>query len=362
MRMVKLTDSAACYLTDWLTHWFGLSSDCLTGERASSSFSECLIDWQTNGRSFRRADGPRIVRPTDKWSVGTVWRTDWCIDCLADCVTDYANDSQISSTGKWEVKVIFHQPLHFLGRITWKPVHLRKCIVPIRNVMKSWPVALYSITSCQSAAGGSYRVIFVLRCTPTRTVRWDVNVSARPSVRPTPPTVRTALVLIGCLRQHEVCRQMYASTGILSVRIMAISVVLLGHLHTVTFNIKWKRGDGQRAISPWSGSLYFALPWSQLSWSPLSCNVCLIITASKPVWSVTKHHSLTKADKILSVVVAIPVKLQISASLLIPLESHEGMQANPFGMRQQMWRERYSPWGGETQRFFTSPLAWKRGY
>ena len=217
-----------------------------------------LTDWQTNGRSFRRADGPRIVRPTDKWSVGTVWRTDWCTDCLADCVTDYANDSQISSTGKWEVKVIFHQPLHFLCRITWKPVHLRKCIVPIRNVMKSWPVALYSITLCQSAAGGSYRVIFVPRCTPTRTVRWDVNVSARPSVRPTPPTVRTALVLTRCLRQHEVCRQMYASTGILSVRIMAISVVLFGHLLTVTFNIKWKRGDGQRAISPWSGSLYFA--------------------------------------------------------------------------------------------------------
>lgn len=53
-----------------------------------------------------------------------------------------------------------------------------------------------------------------------------------------PTSVRTALVLIRCLRQHEVCRQMYASTGILSVRIMAISVVLFGHLLTVTFNIK----------------------------------------------------------------------------------------------------------------------------
>ena len=226
--------------------------------------------------------------------------------------------------------------------------------------MKSWPVALYSITLCQSAAGGSYRVIFVPRCTPTRTVRWDVNVSARPSVRPTPPTVRTTLVLIRFLRQHEV----YASTGILSVRIMAISVVLFGHLLTVTFNIKWKREDGLRAISPWSGSLYFA----RISVTVISVIVISVIVISVIVQCKSYRNSLKASLSV--VVVAIPVKLQISswqlfctfmlnsASLLIPLESHEGMQANPFGMRQQMWRERYSPWGGETQRFFAFPLAW----
>lgn len=239
-----------------------------------------------------------LDRLTDKRSiVQTSWRTAdsstdgqmVCRDRLTDRLMHRLSGGlrnwlcewlAISSTGKWEVKVIFHQPLHFLGRITWKPVHLKKCIVPIRNVMKSWPVALYSITLCQSVAGGSYRVIFVPRCTPTRTVRWDVNVSARPSVRPTPPTVRTALVLIRCLRQDEVCRQVYASTGILSVRIMAISVVLFGHLLTVTFNIKWKRGDGQRAISPWNGSLYFA----RISVTVISVIVIFVIVQCMSVY------------------------------------------------------------------------------
>lgn len=159
-------------------------------------------DWRTNGRSVKRADGPivRLMGPCDGLTDAH--------DCLADCLTDCPCDSQISSTGKWQVKGIAHQPLRFLGRITWKPVHMRKCIAAIRNVTKSWPVALYSITLFQSAAGGLYRVIFVQRCTPTRTVRWDVDVSSRPSARPTPRTARTAVVLTRYIRQHEVCLQM----------------------------------------------------------------------------------------------------------------------------------------------------------
>lgn len=93
--------------------------------------------------------------------------------------------------------------------------------------------------------------------------------------------------------------------------------MLFGHLLTVTFNIKWKRGDGQRAISPWSGSLYFA----RISVIVISVIVqCLSyhnsLKASLNCERASRFfHSHTKAKiNILSVVVvAIPVKLQIAS-------------------------------------------------